>query len=216
MVVKNICVYNPLKSKKFSMQNRINNLKKKPLGKKPLGKKCKHGKSLDKKCIQCKLSDKDCIHGKSLDKKCIECKLLHKKCKHGKSLNKKCIQCKSFLESKSLIKSKNLLLKYKYSIKKDKNIRFNILLKAIKKETYANVLKNLKDLKKNNLKNSKNNCKNDSKKYDYDINKIKKLKKGNSTHILHGGNKQKMDIINKLIKDILNIEKKLKVKNNHK
>jgi len=89
-------------------------------------------------------------------------------------------------------------------------------LKAIKKEKYTNVLKNLRNLKKNNLKNGKNNGKNDSKKYDYDINRLKKWKKGNSTYTLHGGNTQKMDIIDKLIKEILNIEKKLKVKNNHK
>jgi hypothetical protein len=70
----------------------------------------------------------------------------------------------------------------------------------------------------------KNDSKNDSKKYDYDINRIKKWKKKDSSHILHGGNiqkgninrenKQKMDIIDKLIKEILNIEKKLK--NNNK
>lgn len=189
MVEKNVCVYNPLKRNKHVLKDIINNLKKKSLD-----KKCKHGKHLSKDCIQCKSSDKKCKHGKLLDKKCLICKPI----------------------------SKNLLLVYKYSIKKDKNIRFNILLKAIKKETYTNVLKNLKDLKKNNLKNAKIDAKInakidakiDAKKYDYDINRLKKWKKENSTHILHGGNKQKIDIIDKLINEILNIEKELK--NNYK
>jgi len=53
MVVKNVCVYNPLKRNVYTMKNRINNLKKKPLD-----KKCKHGKLLNKQCIQCNPSDK--------------------------------------------------------------------------------------------------------------------------------------------------------------
>jgi hypothetical protein len=141
-----------------------------------------------------------------------------KKClnKNKKSLhknNKKCYTKGNNCEKqdnktkKVIIKldDKDYLKKFGYSTKLAKEQRHKVLLKAVAQYGYSSVLKRLVALRTL----TKNTQPIKSNKYNNDIIGLQKWKKY-MEHMMKGGSKNKLTKINKLIKNILEIEKKVK------
>lgn len=108
------------------------------------------------------------------------------------------------------LENKNYLIKFGYSTKLSKNDRHKILLVAVSKYGYSNVIHRLVALRTL----TKNTQPKKSKKYNNDIIELQKWKKY-MEHIMKGGSSNNMNKnLNNIIKNILNIEKKLKKSSN--
>lgn len=134
--------------------------------------------------------------------------------KNKKSLHKQCYtkgnNCKKQDNNtkKVIIKldDKDYLKKFGYSTKLAKEDRHKVLLKAVAKYGYSSVIKRLVALRTL----TKNTQPIKSNKYNNDIIGLQKWKK-NMEHMMKGGSINKnLSKINKLIKNILEIEKKNK------
>ena len=120
-----------------------------------------------------------------------------------KSINKKSIN-KNNKKKVIKLENKDYLIKFGYSTKLSKKDRHKILLIAVSKYGYSNVIHRLVALRTL----TKNTQPKKSKKYNNDIIELQKWKKY-MEHIMKGGSNTRKNI-NKIIKNILNIEKKLK------
>ena len=100
---------------------------------------------------------------------------------------------------------KDYLKKFGYSTKLGKKERHKVLLKAVAQYGYSSVLKRLVALRTL----TKNTQPIKSNKYNNDIIGLQKWKKY-MEHMMKGGSKKNLTNINKLIKNILEIEKKVK------
>ena len=100
---------------------------------------------------------------------------------------------------------KDYLKKFGYSTKLGKDDRHKVLLKAVVQYGYSSVLKRLVALRTL----TKNTQPIKSNKYNNDIIGLQKWKKY-MEHMMKGGSKKNVSKINKLIKNILEIEKKVK------
>lgn len=136
--------------------------------------------------------------------------------KHHNNIVKKSIKKNNIKKSikktsnkKKVIKleNKDYLIKFGYSTKLSKKDRHKILLIAVSKYGYSNVIHRLVALRTL----TKNTQPKKSKKYNNDIIELQKWKKY-MEHIMKGGSSNKN--LNNIIKNILNIEKKLKKSSN--
>ena len=100
---------------------------------------------------------------------------------------------------------KDYLKKFGYSTKLGKDDRHKVLLKAVAKYGYSSVVKRLVALRTL----TKNTQPIKSNKYNNDIIGLQKWKKY-MEHMMKGGSNKNLTKINKLIKNILEIEKKSK------
>ena len=138
-------------------------------------------------------------------------KSLHK---HNKKCYTKGNNCTKDNKTKKVIiklDDKDYLKKFGYSTKLGKDDRHKVLLKAVVKYGYSSVVKRLVDLRilTKNTQPIKSN------KYNNDIIGLQKWKKY-MEHMMKGGSNKKLTKINKLIKNILEIEKKSKKVKNKK
>ncbi len=145
-------------------------------------------------------------HNKQCYEKGSNCKKYNSIKKQNKNQNKKQVIIK--------LDDKDYLKKFGYSTKLGKERRHKVLLKAVEKYGYASVVKRLVALRTL----TKNTQPIKSNKYNNDIIGLQKWKK----HMMKGGSKNKKNItkqnitkqnitkINKLIKNILTIEKNKK------
>ena len=133
-------------------------------------------------------------------------KSLHK---HNKKCYTKGNDCIKRNNKKVIIKldDKDYLTKFGYSTKLAKEERHKILLKAVEKYGYSSVIKRLVALRTL----TKNTQPIKSNKYNNDIIGLQKWKKY-MQRMMKGGSKNNLTKINKLIKNILEIEKKNKNK----
>ena len=134
---------------------------------------------------------------KSLDKHNKKCYTKGNNCKKQDNKTKKVI---------IKLDDKDYLKKFGYSTKLAKEQRHKVLLKAVAQYGYSSVLKRLVALRTL----TKNTQPIKSNKYNNDIIGLQKWKK-NMEHMMKGGSINKnLSKINKLIKNILEIEKKVK------
>ena len=138
-------------------------------------------------------------------------KSLHK---HNKKCYTKGNNCKKQDNSKKDNKTKKVIIKlddkdylkkFGYSTKLGKDDRHKVLLKAVTKYGYSSVVKRLVALRTL----TKNTQPIKSNKYNNDIIGLQKWKKY-MEHMMKGGSNKNLIKINKLIKNILEIEKKSK------
>ena len=139
-------------------------------------------------------------------------KSLHKHNKQCYTKGNNCIKnhnTTKYNKSKKVIiklDDKDYLKKFGYSTKLGKEDRHKVLLKAVEKYGYSSVIKRLVALRTL----TKNTQPIKSNKYNNDIIGLQKWKK-NMEHMMKGGSINKnLSKINKLIKNILEIEKKVK------